>query len=136
MNLVFTVRGESAQPVEALEPGSGVRCVGVNRYGAERHNVTVHDLELGRISVFHTRELEEVAEAEAIAVHLHSRHRLEQRDVFFLQQVGAADEHASRSIEQSCFARCHDRSTIPRSEENTSELQSLTYLVRRLLPQK
>src|SRR2546423_1127082 len=107
MNFVFTLGVEAAQAIEASQPGAGVSGFGVNRHRTERYDVTIHDFELGWISVFDAREFEEVAEAEAIAVHLHSRHRFEQRDLFSLEQIGATNEDTTRPVEQSRFARRH-----------------------------
>ena|SRR5437868_3742940 len=98
MDLVFTFGGEAAQSVEALQPGSRVCSLGVNRNCAQGHNVTIHDLELGRISVFDSGEFEEVAEAKPIAIDLHSRHCIEQRDLFRLQQIGSTNEDSTRPI--------------------------------------
>src|SRR5689334_7128250 len=99
MDLVFAALVEPAQAIEALKTCSGIGGVGVNRHRAQRDYVAVHDLELRRISVLDTRELEEVAEAKSIAVHLHARHRRQQRDVFRLEQIGASDEHSAGPIE-------------------------------------
>ena len=73
------------------------------------YQIIIHDFELGRIPVLHSRELEEVPESESIAIDLHSRHRLEKRDILWLEQVRAADEDAARPVEESRFARSHRR---------------------------
>ena len=76
MDLVFTLRVESTQSIEALQPGAGIHRLRMNRDGTERYDISIHDFELGRIPVFHPREFEEVAQAEPVAIDLHSRHRL------------------------------------------------------------
>src|ERR1700682_221020 len=50
MDLVFAVVVEAAQTVERLKASPGIRRLCVNRHRAERYDVAVHDLELGRIS--------------------------------------------------------------------------------------
>jgi hypothetical protein len=66
-------------------------------------------LELGRVPIFHSRKLQEVAEPQSIAVYLHTRHRAKQGDVLRLQQIRAPEENSSGSIEQSRFARSNCR---------------------------
>ena len=107
MNLVFAIGIEAAQPIEALEPGPRICRFRMNRHGAERHNVAVHDLELGRISILDTWELEEVAQSEPVAVDLHSCHSFEKRDLFRLEKIRPADKHTTGPVEQSRFTRCH-----------------------------
>ena len=109
VDLVLTLGVEATQSVKALQTSAGIGCVRMNGHRAQRHDVAVHDLELGRIPVLHSRELEEVPESEPIAVDLHSRHRLEKRDILWLEQVRAADEDAARPVEESRFARSHRR---------------------------
>ena len=109
VNLIFAVLVEAAQAVERLKPSAGVRRLRVNRHRAEWDDVAVHDLELGWISVLDTRELEEIPEAEPVAVHLNASHRLEERDVFRLKQVRPPDEDATGPIEQAGLARRHGR---------------------------
>src|SRR6185503_8051197 len=109
VNLVFAVGIEAAESVEALESGARVGRLRMNGHRAERNDVAVHYLQLGRISVFDSRELEEIAEPQSVAIHLHPRHRLEESDVLRLEQVSPTYEHAARSVEQSSFTRRHRR---------------------------
>src|SRR6266513_6285428 len=96
MDLVFTLCIEAAKSVEALETRTRIRGFCVNRHRTEGYDVAIHDVQLGWISVFHSREFEEIAKAQPIAVHLHSRHCLEQSDFFGLQYVTAPNEDAAR----------------------------------------
>src|SRR6266699_1593774 len=100
MDLVLAFRIEAAQSVEALQAGSGIGSLRMNGHCTEWHDVAVHDLELGWVSVLDSGEFEEVAESKTVTIDLHPCHRFQQRDVFRLHKIRATDEDAAWPIEQ------------------------------------